>query len=514
MPTYELPPFIGPNLPWPPPHERERLERIRDDRELFECDHSRVFAEHYKRLRRDAPSTEGRDPTTIRELLAKLATENQQTYEQEINLPHALSLLWADLIASEPPRFMPAAQAGQEEREAIRRLTEGLDLEIHEAAIEQSVAGNVVFVVSLEGGRARIQSYPADQWIPWVRGKQILAHVLWSVEPLEGDERRQAINFEIHYPGHVKYRRFEYLKDQLGAELPPRLPEGVESPDQDLPGVTEPLVHVASNIATSKSPYGLSDYRAIETLIPQLNVQSSQWGMIFDKHAAPTMYGPESVLEWDEATGRYVYRTAPDGKFIPIAPGEEKPGYLVWDAQMQANFQAWDRLMEIFYTVTGTTPAAFSNHKEGGAASGTALRLRMARPLEVAQRKRNRIDYALRRALLVAQQLEVYIGGQQYQPTPVIVQWRDGLPADPKEAAEIEESRKRAGNTTTKHSIMRLDGLPEEEAAQIAAEIAAERAMEEAGVWIPGAAQGLNGPAEPTESEAQTGADSGGQGDG
>ncbi len=503
MPDFPFPPFLAPEKPWPPKvgdtDHRERLEQIRQDRELFGCDHHEIYAEHYKRLRPDATAEEKKDPKTLLELLSRIAAA-RGTHEQEINLPQGLSLLWADLMVNEPPKVRAGSvvegggDPGEDERAAVNRLTEELSLEIHECVLEQSIAGNGVFVAVLDGeaGRARVESYPADQWIPWTMGKRVIAHILFSIEELE--DQRRVLNVEIHYRGHIKYRRYELQGNSLGRELPPSLPPGVTTADQDLPGVTEFLVQPASNSATSKTVLGIGDYRAIDTLIPQFNVQASQWGMIFDKHAAPTMYGPTSVMEWDEDKETWVYKTAPDGKYIPVEGGEEPPGYLVWDPQMQANFQAWDKLMEIFYTVTGTTPAAFSNYKEGGAASGTALRLRMARPLAVAGRKRERLEPALRRALLAAQQLEVNLAGARYRPTTVVIDWADGLPQDPKEAAETEARRKEAGLTSTIRALQRLDGLSEAEAEEESDRIAAEQAEAAGGLFMPGAGSGQNGP--------------------
>jgi hypothetical protein len=188
------------------------------------------------------------------------------------------------------------------------------------------------------------------------------------------------------------------------------------------------------------------------------------------------MYGPASVLERDLVTGKWLYLTSPDGRFIPVEPDDKAPGYLTWDAQLASQLQVWDRLLDMLYTVTGTTPAAFSLFKEGGAPSGTALRLRLARPLQVAGRKRERLEPALRRALVAAQQLEVALAGERYRPIWPVIDWPDGLPHDSQEAAQTESTRKAAGLTTTKKALMRLDGLSEAEAEQQAEEIVKEMA--------------------------------------
>ncbi|MDQ7794138.1 MAG: phage portal protein [bacterium] len=477
--TYPMPPWLAPGQPWPPKDHAERLREIRDWRDLFSGEHSRVYQEHYKRLQ-DVRESETREPVTLLDFLARLAAA-RGTYEQEINLPQALSLLWADLLAGQPPKFRAGATVdgpdpGDEESNAIERLTRDLVGEIHEAVIEQSLAGDGVLVVTWRDGRgARVVAYPADQWIPWSATgdpNEPTAHVLFRETSAGG---RTMIAVEVHFRGLVRYRRFEVGGGQLVRELEPELPAGVQ-PDQQLQGLTEFLVQPFPNIASAKGSTGLSDYRAIDTLVSEMDVRASQWGRLFDRYTAPTMYGPDSVLERDPATGQWVYKTAPDGRYIPVGPDDKAPGYLTWDAQLESQLQVWDRLLDIWYTVTGTTPAAFSLFREGGAPSGTALRLRLARPLQVAGRKRERLEPALRRALLAAQQLDVTLGSQKYRPTWPVVDWPDGLPHDPQQAAQTEATRKQAGLTTTQRALMRLDGLSEAEAEQEAKAIAAEGA--------------------------------------
>jgi hypothetical protein len=511
---YPIPPFLAPGQPWPPTNVhgvnyRELFEDIRANRELFKGKHTEVFAEQYKRLNVSTvgDATENRDPVTMQELLARLAAARGKTaYEQEIDLPQALSLLWADLLAAKPPRIGAgvfaatagsaakgsAAKPGDAEQAAIQRLTTDLVSEIHEAYVEQSYAGDGVFVArwTREGG-GRVIAYPADQVISWSATgdpKAPTCHVLFTLQPEKPPTEAPApgevqglpsiLAVEIHYRGMVRYRRYKVTGGRIAGEVSPVLPEGAVA-DQSLPGVTEFLVQPFKNIATPGDWRGVSDYNAIETLVAEFDVRASQWGKLNDKFTAPTMYGPADVLERDEETGHWVYRTSPDGKYIPVSKEDDvTPGYLVWDPQFNMQLETWDRLMDAWYLVTGTTPAAFSMFNEGGGGqlSGIALRLRMARPLQVAGRKRERGEPALRRVLLAAQQLETTLGGEQYRPTLPVFEWPDGLPSDPKEQAETESGRKTAGLTSTKRALMRLDGLSESEAEEEADEIAAEQA--------------------------------------
>jgi hypothetical protein len=130
----------------------------------------------------------------------------------------------------------------------------------------------------------------------------------------------------------------------------------------------------------------------------------------------------------------------------------------------------------------------------GGSMSGIALRLRLARPLQVAGRKWERLEPALRRALLAAQQLEVEFGSATYRPTLPVFERSDGLPTDPKEMAETEAIRKNAGLTSTKSALKRLDGLSDSEAEAEVVEIQTEQAANNPFAPPDTGAVDLNGP--------------------
>ncbi|MGL5829455.1 MAG: phage portal protein, partial [Angustibacter sp.] len=97
--------------------------------------------------------------------------------------------------------------------------------------------------------------------------------------------------------------------------------------------------------------------------------------------------------------------------------------------------------------------------KTGYAESGTSLRLRMVPPLAKARDIRSRFDPVLKKALVAACELEAAWGVRDAAvPESVNITWKDGLPEDPREKAQIEASRLEAGNTSRESSVRRLDG--------------------------------------------------------
>jgi hypothetical protein len=517
---YPFPLWLASKMPWPPTVNGVRYaevwEHIRLNRELFRGNHFEPYEKKYERLNghKELPS-DLTHPVSITVALLALQKMPQSGHLQEINLPQALSLLWADLVGGRAPRVSPGSSKGQRDKAtdtpdtpeelAMQRLMDEAHGEAQEAIGEQSYTGNGVLVARLEklpngSFKSRLVAFPADQWIPWSATgdpKSITAHILLREEKADVNATESILTAEIHYPGMVRYRKYTVGGGQiisaLTSEPPPGAPE-----DQELPKLSYPAVQPFRNIGTPKDFRGISDYDSIDSLCSEFDVRASQWGVLNDRFTAPIMTGPDSVLERNPETGAWDYKTSPDGKYIPRSDKDDpKPEYVVWDPQFQMQLQTWDRLMDAWYVVTGTTPAAFSVFKEGGSGlSGSALRLRMARPLQVAARKRNQLLPALKRALLVAQELEVHYGGAQYQPTMPLIDWPENLPVDPKENSDIESTRKREGLTTTADALMRLDNLSETEAHAKAQEIADEQAanLPAGGLFMPGANLGLNGP--------------------
>lgn len=516
--VFPFPPFIAPDAVWPPKFETERLAELAANQELVEGDHTNAYGNYLTRL-----TEQGETP---------------QQFRVEAHLPQVLALLPADFLVGEPPtisagepgnlafadrvklflaRLLGQGSAVKQEQHAasavgLNDLVERSNLtqELHASIMDQAAKGNGVLVAVHDAATktATVQAWPPDQWLRWAPGGKSVADVLWHVDEIDSAKH---LNVEVHYRGYIRYRRYELAGNQISAEVDPILPKGVQS-DQDLrpKGITDSLVQPYGNWRMSNRVYGVPDLRAVDSLVPELDVIYSQRGMILDKHSAPTMTGPSSALEpvLDDSgapiPGKWRFRSPPDGKYIPRDTTEDPPvEYVVWDPQFDANFRSEERLIDIFCGVTGYSRQALnlpSSNGDGGAQSGTALRLRYPRTLQVVARKRGAVDPALRRALYVAQQLEVRLGGAQYTPTWPRCDWQDGLPNDPHEQAEIEQIRlggPGAGTrfSTVKRSIMRIDGTSEAEAANEAAEIQAEvQASMEMAIPATGADPDPNGP--------------------
>lgn len=458
--------FLEPGQPWPPPTEVERLERYAQNRLLFEGKHELVYKDWIKLLRED----------------------QQAILEMVLNWHKRLTLLFADLLLGEPPRII-AGDQGSQEQDTVERLIEdnGLFNVAYEVALDVSRYGTGLFKVRYDG-RAIIEGQQPAVWFPVVAPdnlKEITAHVLGydyeAEEPGAFGRRvkRQYLKTELHEKGKITTTLYLLKGGTIG--------EIVEQEEANT-GVDEFLVVPVNNILTTDRMTGLDDYSDLDSIIQELETRIAQISRILDKHADPNMYGPDTALEHDPVTGQWIFRGG--GKYFPVGQGEQPPGYVTWDGQLEAAFRQIDLLMEQLYILSETSAAAFGQLKSGLAESGTALRRLMMAPLAKVNRIRMRFDPALKEVLWLASMLEKAQGmSGAVVLEDIHIDWKDGLPDDEQELTQNEVQRYTAGLTSLESSLRRLYGLEgqalQEEIDRIRSEQAGQGATELPTITLP-----------------------------
>lgn len=382
------------------------------------------------------------------------------------NFAGILSTLSADLLFGEPPDFLVADEGNEATSEALSRLVRDNEIPLlgYEAALAASFRGDAVLKVRWgkrtprsEEPEAIIEEVPATIYFPETSEddvRQVIrASLAWlKVDP--SDPKHQLVRVEEHEPGIIRNRLFR-LSNTGGEVAEVAIGTLEEYADLDAEVQTGldhiPLFHVP-NFRYGSRFWGISDYIGLESLMESLNSRLSQIDAVLDKHVAPKLTVPPSLLDEDGKIDRTKL------EIIPLEAGEQPPSYITWDAHLTAAFEQVDRFIQLLFLLSETGPSIFGLEKYGVAESGTALRLRLIRTLAKINRKRLYFDRALKKALYTAQLLEQKHGGAAYEPLPVSIAWADGLPEDTKEMAEIETQRLMAGNTSVESSVRRLDG--------------------------------------------------------
>lgn len=433
--------FLRAGQPWPPESEVERLKTYQANRNLFEGRHELVFKDWIRLLRED----------------------KRASLELVLNWHKRLSTLWGNLLLGEPPRISAGDKGSPEQTEVDNLINNNrLIKRGYEVVLDVSRFGDGLIKVRHDGHRAIIEGQTPLVWFPVVSKdniKDIAAHVLaWTYEDIvgfsigSGSRKQQFLKAEIHEKGKITTRIYKLLNNGQ------KIGDLAEKESVQETGIDDFLVVQISNLITTDRATGIDDYSDLDGIIQELEIRIAQISRILDKHSDPNMYGPDSALEVDPLTGQATFRAG--GKYFPLTPEDNPPGYITWDGQLEASFKEIDILMEQLYILSETSPAAFGQLKSGLAESGSALRRLMMAPLSKVGRIRMEFDPAIKKALQLAAALEVAQGTRgAVKLKNIHIDWFDGLPQDDTEQTQIEVQRKSAGLSSLESSLRRLDGL-------------------------------------------------------
>lgn len=430
--------FLATGQQWPPVSETERLKLYRDNKLLFKGSHDKVFKDWVRILREDQKA------------ILKLI----------LNWNKRLTLLWADLLLSEPP-YISAGEPESPEQAVIDRYIDNKLLNTaYEVAIDISRFGHGVFKTRYDGTKAVIEGQPPEYWFPVFNpdnAKEIVYHVFaWTFEKTEslrlglGARKNKYLKCEIHEPGKITTRLYMMNGERVGSQ--------VEKDAVVATGIKAMPVVVVSNIATTDSIMGLDDYTDLDSIIQEIETRLAQISRVLDKHSDPNMYGPDTALEEDPKTGQATFKGG--GKYFPISEGDQIPGYVVWEGQLEAAFRQIELLMSQLFMLSETSAACFGEMKAGLAESGSALKRLMVAPLAKAARIRMNFDPGLREIIKIASELEVAQGMTgSVKIESLDIEWNDGLPEDNTETIQNETTAYGTGITSLESSVKRTYGI-------------------------------------------------------
>lgn len=449
--------FLDKGSPWPPPSERERLEMYRRNRQLFECEHAEVYKEELKRIARVI----GNFNDVI-------------SYPVIVNYQRLMSLKVADLLFGEAPQIQ-AGEAKSKEQDAVDEIAVRSDLmnTLYEAGIDISRYGDGLLYIHVKDGKGVIDITQPPIWYPVVdreNVRNVLLHVLASDYSVGvGYQQKHYLQVEIHGKGTIERRKYELIVGGVGATVG----ELVEHSAPEATGLDDFAIIQIPNIKTSGRATGLDDYTDIDSIVSELIVRIGQISRILDKHADPSMQGPQSALTEDPKTGEWYLKM--HNYFAKQSNEDADVSYLVWDGELSAAFQQVDKLVNFLYTVSEMGAALLGDMgvKTGQIPSGSALRRLMIAPLAKVGRVRMRFEPALIKALRLCSRL----GYNDLTGADISVQWQDGLPQDETEAANVISLRV-ASETMSRHRAITLfDGLSDADADEELNRIADEMAI-------------------------------------
>lgn len=445
---------IKPGATFPPDSESDRMEMYHNNKLLFEAKHDAVYEHQMKRVQRIIDD--------FRDIIS---------YPVILNYQRLMSLKIADLLFGEPPKFK-AGDPDSKEQATVDAIVAGSSLIYtgYQAAIDASRYGDGLFYVRKVGDRGIIDLTQPPIWYPVVSRdnvREITAHVLaWTYEDETPQGRQKYLKMMIHEKGYVTTRIYTMDGHTIMKQVGGDQRTGTEMHDF--------AVVQVSNMTPSDRPTGIDDYTQLDSIIAEMMVRVGQIARILDKHAAPSMTGPQSALERDPATGEWRLKNA---NYFPRGSAEDPaPEYITWEGNLDASFKALDQLNNQLYTISEMGPAIFGDlgTKTGQVPSGSALRRLMVSPLAKVNRIRMSMDAGLKKAIVLCSQL----GGPgivDLTNVPITITWQDGLPGDPVEESTIMQTRTANRATmSVRRALQMYDGMSEADSEKEYEQIIAE----------------------------------------
>ena len=402
------------------------------------------------------------------------------------NFAGLISKVSADMLFGEGIKYVAQENPVSKEQQQLDALIRSTRLNTlnYEMALSSSWRGEVIYKVrhgiaqEWKDDKPRPIIEPASPSCFWpilngdnVRDLKggVFGIVRTAPKGIVAQEGRKYLKLERHLPGTV-YNELWLLDEdgttiqrRVNLNLFPEYKDLEEMQETNYPGL---LFTFVPNWRLEDMFWGISDYYDMDSIFDELNNRVSRISRVLDKHESPRLILPPGIMKLDESTGRW-YIEKEDFEALEISGNDETvrgdlPRYLTWDAELEAAFKQIDKLLEMAFLVSETSPDAFGMSKEGGTAeSGRALKFRLIRLLAKISRKKLYFDEAIKDVLTTAIHMDAEHGqGISPDQFDLRLQWSDGIPDDPYEMAQTEQLRTGGQATTSIQSaVRRLDNL-------------------------------------------------------
>jgi hypothetical protein len=457
---------------YPPVEDLERIAKYQRGRMIFDGKTAGVFERATKVLKE----------SKHKEQLEKLYIA--------VNLMDILVTKPADLMVGEPPIYESGLPDDSIQQKRLNSIVEENDLNllIHELVIGAGYRGDA-YIKNLHAPRQDFSEIPeeyrpkvdpepiieavrADYVFPeFAKGstKKLKAmNVAWVewVLTLDGKEEIPYLNVERHLPGYIVYEKYRLYENGVDTtwEVPIetfKVGEQVSTGRTDdtvITNVPRLLVHPVPYKTTDEDFYGISMIEKLESILTAINDRCTQIDYILWKHADPIMYGP-ALDDKEVRVG--------GGRYISVGKDDVAPGYMSWQAQLDSAFKELDYLIGLVFQMSETPQWLFGTSltpDSGGTGTshtdGAAIKARFMPILSKVKRIRVHVDRAVRDALWVAQLLENAANEdvtefEKYDAVYPKITWKDGIPANEKELAEIMALRTGGKATLDVHSAIK-----------------------------------------------------------
>jgi len=428
-----------------------------------------------------------------------------------INLPYILTLKPADLLVGDRPIYEAGLPDDTAEQQALNKYVEENDLNtlIYESATSNGYRGDS-FIKVRYGYREDYSEVKSalgpeaySEFIADVEMEPIIEHVradcvfpetaagdvkkfkainITNIEWVEEPKREiPFLNVERHVPGFIIYERYRlHERPEVGVNIEYGVPITLYTIGDKVPTGREedvvatelphmPVFHIPYT-SVDDDWQGQGFIEKVASALQALEDRIVQLDYILLKHADPTLYGPD-------IEGPSTNSASFGGKYIPITKEDATPGAITWDGQLSSVFQEIDFLLSYIFQMSETPQWLFGTTISGGGnaggtgtshTDGAAITARFMPILSKVRRIRNHYDKAIKDALWTCFLFDKQFGNYEGADIYPQIAWKDGIPKNAKEEAEIMAIRNGGKPTIdVQSSIKRLDEVDDDKALEI-----------------------------------------------
>ncbi len=420
---------------FPPVQEKKRLDKYRKNELLFDTEIPPEWSASFSAI-------------------ARKLGKKQSEIDTIFNYQHLISKKTADFVCGEPPTI----ETEQNTDNIMLKLVRiGFFTTLYEAFIDISRFGNAV----LKHRGKTISAVSPMHWFPICDKsdlKTTVQHVIaYPIEP-DSNGTMTKLYVEIHDIGFITERFYSLNSGLIG---------GLITEKRHSTGLDDFAVQILTNVTSSSSLFGISDYRIINSIVEKLIWRFSCIDNVLDKHSEPSMSGPSSALEYDKHLGKYFLNL---GKYF-ARDDSASPDlqYITWDGNLESSFKECEMLFNQLY-ILSEMGQAFAD-AGGKDSSGTALKLRLISPRVKAARLAKLNDSKIK--LIICTLCE--LNGISLDYDKLTLHWNDGLPQDEAELIQILSMAVQSG-IMSRFSALKLRGLSDEDVKAELEQIAEEQA--------------------------------------
>jgi hypothetical protein len=464
------------------PHAKHeaRIGRYRKNRKLFLGDHKNVFNKYGN----------------------KVKPNQKDLLYLSVNLASIICKKSGDFLFGEAMQVSAGKGDESKEQKALDRITENNEMSIknYESALSNSYRGDSFYKIrvgqefngelspELDEYKVIIDTQNAEYVFPeTVLGdaNKIKAYHIAVPEMVDDSAKdlldsEWVLHVESHYAGYIEYSKFRLFPTDISVDGDINKwkigYEYEESRSAVATGVPYPLVVHVPNFSLDDAWHGIDDLTEHTSLLEEINNRITQISDILDKHADAPIAVPIGTLR-EDSNGNTVYNVAQEKVFEIAGKDDVIPQYITnSNPLVDQAFKELEMLIDLLFTVSEIPSVALGRNDSGtSGASGLSIKWRMNSLLSKINRKRQYYERGLKRVYIIAQMLENAVGIDEYELSMPKLKFKNGLPKDDMEEANIYAIRTGGKATVSqKTAMMNMDDLTEE---QVDAEL--ERMKEE-----------------------------------